>query len=180
MARSLLVRRSHDPTTHAFACACPCDGCNVFHLPQGSKPSRSALFGSALALDTPHHAARFEAISAAPPSPTARPNRSVPQPSTTRPNRSVLQPSGGSIADIIAAAAQRHGVDPARLIRVATCESHLNPLSVNASSGASGLFQFMSATFYGNGGHNIWDPADQAEIAAKMFAAGQAYQWTCR
>ncbi|MFN2462582.1 MAG: transglycosylase SLT domain-containing protein [Candidatus Dormibacteria bacterium] len=85
----------------------------------------------------------------------------------------------GSIADIIRGAAARYGVDPNQLLRVAICESGLNPNAYNPS-GASGLFQFKPATFYGHGGHNIWDPADQADVAARMFSQGQAGQWTCR
>jgi hypothetical protein len=60
------------------------------------------------------------------------------------------------------------------------CESHLNPNSYNAGSGATGLFQFMPSTFYAHGGHNIWDAADQSDVAAHMFAQGLAYEWGCR
>jgi len=56
---------------------------------------------------------------------------------------------------------------------------HIASLARNAS-GAEGLFQFKPATFYGHGGHNIWDPADQADVAARMFSQGLASQWTCR
>ena len=85
-----------------------------------------------------------------------------------------------AIANLIRAAAAKWGADPNQLLRVAMCESHLNPGSYNASSGASGLFQFKPATFYGHGGHNIWDAADQADIAAKMFAQGLARLWVCK
>ena len=84
-----------------------------------------------------------------------------------------------AIADLIRAAAARHGASADQLLRVAMCESGLNPNAHNPS-GASGIFQFKPATFYGHGGHNIWDPAEQADIAARMFAAGLSYEWTCR
>jgi hypothetical protein len=86
----------------------------------------------------------------------------------------------GSIADIIRAAAAQYGVDPNWMLRVANCESHLNPNSYNASSGATGLFQFKPSTFSAHGGHNIWDPVDQSNVAAKMFAQGLAYEWSCK
>ena len=86
----------------------------------------------------------------------------------------------GPVADIIRAAAARYGVDPNQLLRVAMCESGLNPNSYNARSGASGLFQFKPATFAGHGGHNIWDPSDQSDVAARMFSQGLASQWTCK
>jgi hypothetical protein len=38
----------------------------------------------------------------------------------------------------------------------------------------------MPGTFYGNGGHNIWDPTDQSDVAAKMFARGDSGAWSCQ
>jgi peptidoglycan hydrolase CwlO-like protein len=95
-------------------------------------------------------------------------------------------PGGGGGASqqamivIIQAAAARYGANGDQMVRVARCESGLNPRAYSASSGASGLFQFMPGTFYGHGGKNIWDPYDQSNIAAQMFAQGQASAWTCR
>jgi hypothetical protein len=95
-------------------------------------------------------------------------------------------PSGGGTASqqamivIIRDAAARYGANGDQMVRVASCESGLNPRAYSASSGASGLFQFMPGTFYGHGGKNIWDPYDQSNIAAQMFAQGQASAWTCR
>jgi soluble lytic murein transglycosylase-like protein len=85
-----------------------------------------------------------------------------------------------AMAAIVREAAARHGVDPEWLIRVGMCESGLDPNDYNARSGATGLFQFKPGTFYAHGGHNIWDATDQAEIAAKMFSQGLAYEWTCK
>ena len=85
-----------------------------------------------------------------------------------------------AIAAIIRAAAARYGVDGDRMVRVAMCESNLNPTDYNSRSGATGLFQFKPPTFYAHGGHNIWDAADQADVAARMFAAGLYYEWACR
>jgi soluble lytic murein transglycosylase-like protein len=95
-------------------------------------------------------------------------------------------PGGGGTASqqemilIIRAAAARYGANGDQMVRVARCESGLNPRAYSASSGASGLFQFVPGTFYGHGGKNIWDPYDQSNIAAQMFAQGQASAWTCR
>ena len=92
----------------------------------------------------------------------------------------VIPASRAQIAQIIRDAAARWGANPDQMLRVAMCESGLNPNAYNASSGATGLFQFKPPTFYSHGGHNIWDPTDQANVAARMFAAGQASAWTCR
>ena len=112
------------------------------------------------------------------PVPTAKPVVApLPPPPPARP-RTVY--ANGPVADIIRAAAARYHTDPNTLLRVAMCESGLNPGSYNSRSGATGLFQFKPGTFYGHGGHNIWDPADQADVAAKMFSQGLAYEWTCK
>jgi len=80
---------------------------------------------------------------------------------------------------IITAAAQRHGLDPTRLIAVARCESGLNPNALNPAGPYEGLFQFLPSTFAAHGGTNIWDATQQAEIAATMFANGQGSAWGC-
>lgn len=87
--------------------------------------------------------------------------------------------SPGSIIAIIEAAAARWGVSGSWMVSIARCESGLRPTAVNPSGPYEGLFQFLPSTFRGNGGTNIWDPTDQSNIAAKMLAHGQAYQWSC-
>lgn len=92
--------------------------------------------------------------------------------------------TGNAVTDAIAAAAARWGVSYYWLLRVATCESGLNPNAYNPS-GASGLFQFMPSTYWYFAGRigetrSYWDPYGAANVAAYMFSIGQAYQWTCR
>jgi soluble lytic murein transglycosylase-like protein len=66
-------------------------------------------------------------------------------------------------------------------LRVARCESHYNPLAVNASSGASGLFQFMPSTWAAHfKGWNIWDPYAQARAALDFYNRGATNAWTCK
>lgn len=95
-------------------------------------------------------------------------------------------PSGGSytpsqeqVIAIIRAAAAHYGANGDQMVRVARCESSFNPHAYDPGSGASGLFQFMPGTFYGHGGHDIWDATDQSNVAAQMFANGQSGQWSC-
>lgn len=88
--------------------------------------------------------------------------------------------SSGSIADIIITAANRHGVDPNRLLRVARCESGLNPRAYNPAGPYYGLFQFHLTTFKAFGGQDIYDPSDQSDVAARMFARGLASHWGCK
>jgi resuscitation-promoting factor RpfB len=95
-------------------------------------------------------------------------------------------PTGFSeIEAIIREAAAAQGADPDQLVRVAYCESRFNPGAFNAS-GASGLFQFMPGTWAANSvragfaGASVFDPVASANVAAWMFARGQAFQWVCR
>jgi peptidoglycan hydrolase CwlO-like protein len=97
----------------------------------------------------------------------------------TKPPPGNYTQSQQQIIAIIKTAAARYGQDGNRMVRVAQCESSLNPRAYDAGSGASGLFQFMPGTFYGNGGHDIWDPTDQSNIAAKMFSQGRSGDWSC-
>ncbi|MGH7697612.1 MAG: transglycosylase SLT domain-containing protein, partial [Candidatus Dormibacteria bacterium] len=92
----------------------------------------------------------------------------------------IAEPPVGTIMQIIWSAAQQYNVSYTWLLGVARCESGLNPTDVNRSSGATGLFQFMPATFYGHGGTDIWNPVQQSEIAAKMFSMGESGEWTCK
>jgi hypothetical protein len=66
-------------------------------------------------------------------------------------------------------------------LRVAYCESRYNPLAINRSSGASGLFQFMPSTWNANfPGQNIWDPMAQARGALVFYNAGRQSAWVCK
>jgi hypothetical protein len=90
------------------------------------------------------------------------------------------------IESLIRGAAAAWGADPNQLLRVAWCESRYNPFAINARSGASGLFQFMPATWAANsarsgyGGASAFDPVASANVAAYMFHNGQAWQWACK
>ena len=91
---------------------------------------------------------------------------------------------GGSATDAIAQASARWGVSYGWLLRVATCESGLNPGAQNPS-GASGLFQFMPGTYFLYASQigetrSYWDAYGSANVAGYMFSRGLSYQWTCR
>ena len=120
----------------------------------------------------PDTAVRLAAASLAKPMAVTAPTPGAPAPAPAA--------AAPSVAEIIRAAALRAGANPVQLLRVAECESGLNPLAYNRRSGASGLFQFLPAVFRAHGGTDIWDPYQQADVAARMFAAGWAYQWSCR
>ena len=81
-------------------------------------------------------------------------------------------------------AAARWGASEPALVAVARCESALNPQAYNASSGSSGLFQFLPATYWAYARlagetRSYWLASGAANVAAWMFAHGFANQWMC-
>ncbi len=99
------------------------------------------------------------------------------------PAASTFTPPPGSGGDGLAAIYAVFGNSPGLswALRVANCESHYNPLAINRSSGASGLFQFMPSTWNANfPGQNIWDPYAQARGALVFYNAGRQSAWTCK
>lgn len=73
-----------------------------------------------------------------------------------------------AIANLIAAAAQRYGVDPQALTGIGKLESGLNPNAKNPRSSAGGLFQFIDSTAARYGLSNRFDPAAAADAAARL------------
>lgn len=86
------------------------------------------------------------------------------------------------IIQIIYAAADRYGQPRADMLRVAQCESVLDPYVVNPASGVSGLFQFMPGTWattpYAN--QDIFDPVANANAAGWMWQNGRRNEWHCQ
>jgi hypothetical protein len=92
-----------------------------------------------------------------------------------------LSVSQAQVVADITAAAEHWGVSVSWMLKTANCESHYHWNSVNPSGPYIGVFQFLMSTFIANGGTaaTIWNPAVQANIAAKMFANGQSGEWSC-
>ena len=86
------------------------------------------------------------------------------------------------IVSIIYAAADRYGQSREDMLRVATCESNLDPSAVNSSSGASGLFQFMPSTFASTpyADQSIFDATASANAAGWMWSVGRRNEWECQ
>lgn len=103
--------------------------------------------------------------------------------SVAAPERPAPPPApAGSIPALIQGAWAPLGPDAQDwALRLAFCESTLNPLAVNASSGAAGLFQFMPTTWAGTPWHaqSPFDPAANAAAAAWLYQRYGAGQWSC-
>ena len=68
-------------------------------------------------------------------------------------------------------AAQRYGLDPAMLRTFARIESSGNPGPESDTGKYKGLFQISEAEFRKLGGTDIYDPVQNADVAAKKLAA---------
>ena len=80
----------------------------------------------------------------------------------------------GEISTIITNAANKYGLSPQFMARVAHIESRFDPNAMNAGSKATGLFQFIPSTWrqYG-GGADPRDPAANADAAARLAVANR-------
>lgn len=70
-----------------------------------------------------------------------------------------------------------------QMLRVATCESRLNPRARNTQgSGATGLFQFMPGTWASTpyGRYSIWSAKYQSLATGWMWNAGRKSEWSCQ
>jgi multidrug efflux pump subunit AcrA (membrane-fusion protein) len=67
-------------------------------------------------------------------------------------------------------------------INVAYCESRYHPNSVNSSSGASGLFQFLPSTWGGTpwASQSPFDPVANAQAAAWLYSRYGPGRWQCQ
>lgn len=86
------------------------------------------------------------------------------------------------ILDFIAKAAKKYGQSENAMVRVARCESALDPCAVNKSGPYYGLFQFLKSTWkttpYKD--KSIYDPEAQALAAGWMWKQGRKNEWACK
>ena len=85
------------------------------------------------------------------------------------------------IVRIIYDAADRYGQSRTDMLRVAECESNLDPYAVNPS-GSYGLFQFIRSTWESTpyGDRDIFDPRANANAAGWMWSVGRRSEWVCQ
>lgn len=116
----------------------------------------------------------------------APPEPAPDQPEPTTPAEPDIDGSDGyteaEIIDIIYAAADEYGLPREDMLRVARCESVLDPNAVNPTSQASGLFQFLPGTWartpYAD--QDVFDPVANAYATAWMWDQGLRHEWTCQ
>jgi hypothetical protein len=86
------------------------------------------------------------------------------------------------VVDIIYEAADNYGQSREDMLRVARCESGLNPSAVGGGGTYHGLFQFVPSTFAGTpyGEYDIYDPWANANAAGWMWSEGNKGNWVCQ
>lgn len=101
--------------------------------------------------------------------------------------------SSGDVAGIITAASNKYGLNASYMIKVATCESTLNPSAVNrgyyaGGGNPSGLYQYLPETWSRISsrspyGHQPWgevfNVTTNANVTAWAFANGYSGEWAC-
>lgn len=91
--------------------------------------------------------------------------------------------SRADVTAIITDRANAWGVDPAEMIAVASCESHLDPDAVGDHGDSVGLFQInangLADEFWAEGYSSRYNAWESADFAAEQFSRGNAGAWSC-
>jgi type II secretory pathway pseudopilin PulG len=97
-------------------------------------------------------------------------------------NRCRVHDSERQILRYIRRAARKYGQSRRAMIRVARCESNLNPCAYNNSGPYYGLYQYLKSTWKSTpyGDRDIYDPKYQALATGWMWKKGRKKEWTCR
>jgi hypothetical protein len=90
--------------------------------------------------------------------------------------------STDEIIAIINDAAARWGQSADDMLRVARCESGLDPYNVTPPYSASGLFQFLPGTWASTpyADDDIFDPVANANATGWMWSVGRRGEWVCQ
>ena len=89
------------------------------------------------------------------------------------------------VPTLIADAANRWGLDPQTMLRIAWCESRWDP-NARGPGGAAGVFQIVPQTWSwasaaaGMGGASPFDAAANVETASWLMKAHGPREWSCR
>ena len=90
--------------------------------------------------------------------------------------------SEDEILGYIAGAAREYGQSEEAMVRVARCESVLDPCAVNDDGPYYGLYQFLKSTWRSTpfGDRDIFDPEAQALATGWMWQQGRKNEWVCK
>ena len=96
------------------------------------------------------------------------------------PSEVLVEEPAMTIEEKIVQAATAAGIDPAKAVQIAKCESSLNPLAANATSTAKGLYQFTDTTWawIGASGHQF--DADENIKMFMVYYPKYPQWWVCK
>ena len=97
-------------------------------------------------------------------------------------NRCRERASEKEVLRYIRRAARKYGQSRRAMIRVARCESNLDPCAYNRSGPYFGLYQYLKSTWKSTpyGDRDIYDPRAQALATAWMWKKGRKNEWACK
>jgi len=97
-------------------------------------------------------------------------------------DRCRVRDSEEAILRYIRRAARKYGQSKRAMIRVARCESNLNPCALNRSGPYFGLYQYLKSTWKSTpyGDRDIYDPKAQALATGWMWQQGRKDEWACQ
>ncbi len=106
----------------------------------------------------------------------------APKPVTIKSDGDASTWSRDELKAIIYDAADRYGQPREDMLRVARCESNLDPAAINRDGGSYGLFQFKPGTWLSTpfGEYDIFDPRASANAAGWMWSEGRRREWVCQ
>ena len=83
-----------------------------------------------------------------------------------------------TVEDLIVSMAKDAGLDPNTALRIAKCESSLNPMARNKHSTAKGLYQFLDRTFANYCEGDVFNPEDSIKCFIKLYPKHPNW-WLC-
>lgn len=105
-------------------------------------------------------------------------------------SRTAIRSSGSTdVEQIVRLAARKYGLNEEHFLRIAMCESTMNPAAVNydyyENGHPSGLFQHLSGYYPARAakagyGADVFDAYSNANTTASMWAGGLSYLWECQ
>lgn len=82
-----------------------------------------------------------------------------------------VQTAPTTVPELVVTASEYYGLNAGQMLSIARCESRFNPLAVNPSSGASGVFQFLWTTWTWASGRAGFAGASPLNPVANVWTA---------
>jgi len=81
------------------------------------------------------------------------------------------------VEDLIRFYSEVYNIDPELPVKIAKAESGFDPLAKNASSTASGVYQFIRSTWKENCEGDVFDYNENIKCAVRLISEGKEKHW---